>query len=116
MATQVPAHSRSNVAGDMLARSGVPFGPERGLTLLGLVMRRSAAFPLVLAFGLSACLPSKQDVDTAQALIQIEDAINDIRQEQSSLHDSIDSLRLEVVKRDTVIKQLANLAGVQIPP
>ena len=79
-------------------------------------MRLFPAIPIALALAVTSCLPSKQDVDTAQTLIQIEDAINDIRQTQSILQDSIDSLRLEVVKRDTVIKQLANLAGVQIPP
>ena len=79
-------------------------------------MRLSLAVAFASVVGATACLPSKQDVDTAQAIIQIGDAINDIRQTQASLQDEIDSLRLEVAKRDTVIKQLANLAGVAIPP
>jgi septal ring factor EnvC (AmiA/AmiB activator) len=79
-------------------------------------MRLFLAVAFASLAGLTACLPSKQDVDTAQAIIQIGDAINDIRQTQASLQDEIDSLRLEVAKRDTVIKQLANLAGVAIPP
>jgi septal ring factor EnvC (AmiA/AmiB activator) len=71
---------------------------------------------LLVALSVSACLPSKQDVDTAQAIIEIGDAINDIRTSQAELQSQIDSLRFEVAKRDTVIRQLANLAGVAIPP
>jgi hypothetical protein len=77
-------------------------------------MNRLAA-ALVLLLG-SACLPSRQDVDTAQALIEIGDALNDVRMSQSELQDQIDSLRFVVSRRDSVIRQLANLAGVVVPP
>lgn len=77
-------------------------------------MRRSAAaFALLFA---ASCLPSRQDVDTAQALIEIGDALNDIRNTQSELQDQIDSLKWAITRRDSVIRQLANLAGVAVPP
>jgi len=77
---------------------------------------RTLAVALVVALAASSCLPSRQDVDTAQAIIEIGDAINEIRTAQSELQDQIDSLKWAIAKRDTVIKQLANLAGVVIPP
>jgi hypothetical protein len=64
----------------------------------------------------ASCLPSRQDVDTAQAIIEIGDALNDIRSTQSELQDQIDSLKWSITRRDSVIRQLANLAGVQVPP
>jgi hypothetical protein len=78
-------------------------------------MRIRPAVPLLVLVAWS-CLPSKQDVDSAQAIIEIGDALNDIRQTQSDLQEQIDSLRVEVAKRDSVVRQLANLAGVVIPP
>ncbi len=78
-------------------------------------MRIRPAVPLLILVVWS-CLPSKQDVDSAQAIIEIGDALNDIRQTQSDLQEQIDSLRVEVAKRDSVVRQLANLAGVVIPP
>ena len=77
---------------------------------------RTRAMVLLLTLGGTGCLPSKQDVNTAQAIIQIGDGLNEVRQTQSDLQDQIDSLKVLLAKRDTVIKQLANLAGVAIPP
>jgi hypothetical protein len=77
------------------------------------VRRLGAMLALLLA---ASCLPSRQDVDTAQALIEIGDALNDIRNTQSELQDQIDSLRWAITRRDSVIRQLANLAGVAVPP
>jgi hypothetical protein len=77
-------------------------------------MRKLAAAVALLVS--VSCLPSRQDVDTAQALIEIGDALNDIRMTQSELQDQLDSLKWAVARRDTVIRQLANLAGVAVPP
>jgi hypothetical protein len=42
--------------------------------------------------------------------------VNEIRLQSYDLQDRVDSLTTLVAKRDTVIRQLANLAGVQMPP
>lgn len=77
-------------------------------------MRKLAAAAALLVS--VSCLPSRQDVDTAQALIEIGDALNDIRMTRSELQDQLDSLKWAVARRDSVIRQLANLAGVAVPP
>jgi hypothetical protein len=80
--------------------------------------RRLAAFAsLAVAAGALACRPAtRQDVDMAQAVTELQAAFGDLRQVQQEQQDQIDSLRLVVQQRDSVVRQLANLAGVSIPP
>lgn len=72
---------------------------------------------LALAIVVSGCLPAtEQDLQMAQTVTEMSDAVNEIRQMSYELQDRVDSLTNIVAKRDTVIRQLANLAGVQVPP
>jgi hypothetical protein len=71
---------------------------------------------LALASTLGCAPPSQQDIQTAQALQDLGVAYNDIRLQQQEMQDQMDSLRLVVARRDSVIRTLANLAGVQVPP
>jgi prefoldin subunit 5 len=50
----------------------------------------------------------------SEQIIQLGDGLNDLRQDTAALQQQVDSLRLVVAKQDTVIRQLANLAGVPI--
>jgi hypothetical protein len=50
----------------------------------------------------------------SEQIIQRGDGLNDLRQDTAALQQQVDSLRLVVAKQDTVIRQLANLAGVPI--
>jgi hypothetical protein len=73
-------------------------------------------FRIPLLLGALACAPpSRQDVDVAQQMTEMADAMNALRQEQVFMADQIDSLRLVVVRQDSTIRTLANLAGVQVP-
>lgn len=74
--------------------------------------------PLALCLGLSGCVApaTQQDMYIAQSLIDIQDAMNEMRQATYELQDRVDSLRIVVAQRDTVIRQLANLAGVPMNP
>jgi hypothetical protein len=42
--------------------------------------------------------------------------MNEVRQLSYELQDRVDSLTMVMARRDTVIRQLANLAGVTVPP
>jgi hypothetical protein len=74
--------------------------------------------PTLLALALLAgCLPAtEKDFQMAQTIQEMTDAVNEIRMQSFELLDRVDSLTMVVAKRDTVIRQLANLAGVQMPP
>lgn len=75
---------------------------------------RPALIALIL---LAGCLPAtERDFEVAQTIQEMSDAINEIRQLSFELQDRVDSLTTAVAKRDTVVRQLANLAGVPIPP
>lgn len=69
---------------------------------------------IVLAPGCG--MTTQRDLDFSQALVEIDDAINDVRQLTYELHDRVDSLSQVVARRDSTIRQLANLAGVSVPP
>ena len=72
--------------------------------------RFARIFLLLLA---SACRPaSQEDMSTGQALVELSDAVNDLRRESSVLQEQIDSLRVVVAQQDTLVRNLANLAGV----
>lgn len=60
--------------------------------------------------------PSQQDLKTAQALSELGESFIDLRLQQQELQDQVDSLRAVLVQRDSVIRTLANLAGVQLSP
>ena len=75
---------------------------------------RPACIALIFVAG---CLPAtERDFEVAQTIQEMSDAVNEIRQLSYELQDRVDSLTTVVAKRDTVIRQLANLAGVPIPP
>jgi septal ring factor EnvC (AmiA/AmiB activator) len=78
--------------------------------------RLAVASLLVLAAAAAACAPpSQQDMQTAQALTELGESYNDLRLTQQELQDQVDSLKAVVVRQDSVIRTLANLAGVQLP-
>ena len=79
-----------------------------------MLRRRPTVFALLL---FSGCLPAtERDLEVAQTIQEMSDAVNEIRQLSYELQDRVDSLTTAAAKRDTVIRQLANLAGVPIPP
>ena len=79
------------------------------------MLKRSALLAIVTAA--AGCLPAtERDFQMAQTVTEMSDAVNEIRQMSYELQDRVDSLTTIVAKRDTLIRQLANLAGVPIPP
>lgn len=69
---------------------------------------------LILALVCTGCPASKADIAMGEQIIQLGDGLNDVRQDNAALQEQVDSLRGIVARQDTVIRQLANLAGVPI--
>ncbi len=70
---------------------------------------------LAVVATLSGCLRNPAaDAAAAQALTDLADQLGAIRQENASLQDQVDSLRLVVARQDTVLRRLANMAGVDV--
>jgi hypothetical protein len=62
----------------------------------------------------SACPASRADIAMSEQIIQLGDGLNDLRQENAVLQQQVDSLSVVVAKQDTVLRQLANLAGIPL--
>ena len=78
------------------------------------IHRRGAAARAAL-LALAACAPGAGNENMAQQVIELGDALNDVRQENSALQEQIDSLRTQLARQDTIVRRVANLAGVPVP-
>jgi hypothetical protein len=75
--------------------------------------RLLAAAALILATG--SCATPKFQAALAAEMRAAADEIQAQRQEMMLLQEQIDSLRVTIAKQDTVIRKLANLAGMPLP-
>jgi len=76
---------------------------------------------LLVGSGILACsgpgLPSPgSELNTGQAILDLNEAFVTLREENAMMQAQIDSIRDVVVRQDTVIRQLALQAGVPVPP
>ena len=69
-------------------------------------------FTLVAAT--ASCRDPRAEANIAQAMTEVGTTIALLQQDYSDLQNQVDSLRGVVAKQDTVIRQLATLAGVQV--
>ena len=69
---------------------------------------------VLLAVVCAGCPASRADIAMAEQIVQLGDGLNDLRQENAEIQQQVDSLIMVVAKQDTVIRQLANLAGVPL--
>ena len=78
---------------------------------------RVIATACCIASPLTGCLRNPAaDAATAQALTEIADQLGAMQQDNAALQNQVDSLRAVVARQDTVLRRLANLAGVSMAP
>lgn len=78
---------------------------------------RTLVGALVTAVALSGCLRNPSaDAATAQALSEIADQLGAMQQDNAALQSQIDSLRTVLARQDSVLRRVANLAGVPMSP
>ena len=81
---------------------------------------RSVAARLALAaagaLALAACAqnPGSANETLGQSIIELGDAISALREENAAIQEQLDSLRRQVARQDTVMRQLANVAGIPV--
>ena len=73
------------------------------LTLLGLV-------------AMTSCRNPAADATMIEQMRQLGDELNASRQDAATMHDQLDSLRIVVAKQDTLLRQIAGMANVPVPP
>lgn len=70
---------------------------------------------LVALILLASCRNPQVDANIAESMRELGDELNASRQETAVVHEQIDSLRLVVARQDTLLRQLAGMAGVPVP-
>lgn len=77
--------------------------------------KRLSCMLLAGACCLSSCRSPMADAQIAEQMQQLGNELNLLRQDVSDLHGQADSLRSVVVRQDTLLRQLAGMAGVPVP-
>lgn len=83
--------------------------PRRLIVVVGAV-----SVPLLAACNGTVAAPG--DMTTSQAVIDIGNMVVQLREENAQLQAQIDSLRSVAAYQDTVVRQLAGAAGLQMHP
>ena len=69
----------------------------------------------VCVLSVTACVPSPQaEASRAQQMIEMSDAVTQLRQQTADLQGAIDSLKLVLAKQDTTNARLANVTGIVV--
>ena len=77
--------------------------------------RHLGAFAGVLLASAAACYQAPADMAQAEMLLDISDAMNDLRTENAILQDQIDSLYGMVARQDTLVRRMADQIGIPVP-
>jgi cell division protein FtsX len=67
---------------------------------------------LAVVFATLSCATPNFQAQVATQLNQVADEMQAQRQDMATLQEQIDSLKAVMVKQDSTIKKLANLAGI----
>ena len=68
----------------------------------------------IAAVASTSCRDPRAEANIAQAMTEVGTTISLLQQDYSLLQNEMDSLKQVVARQDTVIRQLATLAGVQM--
>lgn len=78
-------------------------------------MRKRLLVAAALILATASCATPKFQAALAAEMRAAADEIQAQRQDMMLMQEQIDSLKLSVAKQDSVIRKLANLAGVPLP-
>ena len=67
-------------------------------------------------FAVASCRNPAADASMAEQMRQLGDELNGARQEAATMHEQIDSLRITAARQDTLLRRLAGMANVAVPP
>ena len=77
--------------------------------------RTVAVAALVVA--IAGCGVTEQPpVNTAELLVETQEVVSGLREELAGFQDQIDSLHVQLAYQDSLIRVLANLQGMPLPP
>lgn len=81
------------------------------------VRELSVAASIAMAAGCGTGNGAAQgDVSTGQVMLELSDAVTALREDNAVLQAQVDSLRGEVARQDSLVRRLAAVAGMPVPP
>lgn len=72
--------------------------------------------PSAIVLALGSCVDPRAQANTAQAVMDMSNAVTGMPQDVQGLTNTLDSLRAVVAYQDTLIERLATLTHVPWPP
>ena len=93
-----------------------PLGPKQRAVTRLLLLQTIATAGFFIA-SCSGSLPNPtRDISSAEALLELGNAVAQLREDNALLQAQIDSLRESMAYQDTIIRQLAVLSNVSMRP
>lgn len=82
------------------------------------MLRRNSRRILLVAVlvAVAGCRSPMADANMVEQMRQLGDELSGARQDAAAMHDQLDSLRTVVAKQDTLLRVLAGMANVPVPP
>jgi hypothetical protein len=77
---------------------------------------RAASLSFVAVLTAACGLAEQPTVNTAELLVETQEVVVGLRDELAAFQDQIDSLRVELTRQDSLLRSLANLQGMPMPP
>jgi hypothetical protein len=69
---------------------------------------------LIALVGVLSCRDPRAEANIAQAMIDVGTEISALRQDYAAMQSEVDSLRGVAARQDTIIRQLASMAGLPL--
>ena len=79
-------------------------------------MRKRLVVATAMILATASCATPKFQAEVAVQLRAVADEMQVQRQEMMVMQEQIDSLKVVAAKQDTIIRRLANLSGMPLPP
>ena len=80
-------------------------------------MSSSGMFAALVLLAAAGCgITEQPPVNTAELLVETQEMVAGLREELAAFQDQIDSLHVELAHQDSLIRVLANLQGMPLPP
>jgi hypothetical protein len=80
------------------------------------MFRSRIVFMLAIIAATGCGLTQQPAVNTAELLVETQEMVAGLRDELAGFQDQIDSLHVELAHQDSLIRVLANLQGMPLPP
>ena len=64
---------------------------------------------------MAGCTNAKIQADLMAEINSAADELNAQRQDMAVMQEQVDSLKIAIAKQDTLVRKLANLAGLPVP-